>query len=234
MGEVRIEIFQYLCPQCKARGEFACGTGHSGGCISEFAADLRLTTAKVNRAPLSSSVAVVHRIFAGQAHPCMVPVIGNLVVKFSLGRVHPVQPVEPPFYFVHNVRDTVSSGVSGSVVSIAECFRVLQIGKHHLVNGIGRGCGILQIVGRVMPSSPDIDVLSGLCRMIHDKAVMYMATVFQEGVVTASLLAHVIQQEVGRSVVYPVVDGEVGRYCFSGFQIVGSGCIKGTEVQPVG
>ena len=60
-----------------------------------------------------------------------------------------------------------------------------------------------------------------------------MATVFQEGVVTASLLAHVIQQEVGRSVVYPVVDGEVGRYCFSGFQIVGSGCIKGTEVQPV-
>ena len=75
----------------------------------------------------------------------------------------------------------------------------------------------MQIVGRVMPSSPDIGVLSGLCGMIHDKAVMYMATVFQEGVVTASLLAHVIQQEVGRSVVYAVVDGEVGRYCFSGF-----------------
>ena len=164
----------------------------------------------------------------------MVAVVSNLVVQFAGGRVHAVQPVETPLYFVYDVGDTVGAWQSGCIVEVTESFRVFLIGKHHLVDGICGSSGVLQIVGGIVPATADVDVLSCLGGVIQDIAVVHMATVFQERVVAATLLAHVVQQEVGGAVVHVVVDGEIGRNSFACFQVVSSRLIEVAEIQTIG
>ena len=69
--------------------------------------------------------------------------------------------------------------------------------------------------------------------VVHYVAVVYVATVFQEWVVTATLLAHVVQQEVGCAVIYLRIDREAWRNCFSRFQVICARFLKITEIQPV-
>ena len=77
-------------------------------------------------------------------------------------------------------------------------------------------------------------MLSGFGGMIDDVAVVYVAAVFQERVVTATLLAHVVQQVVCCTVVDLRIDGETGRNRFACFQIIRARFCEITEVQPVG
>lgn len=163
----------------------------------------------------------------------MVAVIGNLVVQFARSGIHAVQPVQPPFYFVYYIGDTVCFRQSGCIVGIAECLGVFLVGKHHLVYGIGGSRGILQVVGSIVPAAAHIDVLSGFCGVVHYVAVVYVAAVFQEWVVTATLLAHVVQQEVGCAVIDLCIDGEARRNGFSRFQVICARFLKIAEIQPV-
>ena len=39
-------------------------------------------------------------------------------------------------------------------------------------------------------------------------AVVHMATVFQKGIIAATLLTHVVQQEVSRPIVHMIIDGK--------------------------
>jgi hypothetical protein len=54
--------------------------------------------------------------------------------------------------------------------------------------------------------------------VVHYVAVVYVATVFQERVVTAALLAHVVQQEVGCAVIYLALIGKRGETAFPAFR----------------
>ena len=110
---------------------------------------------------------------------------------FSRFRVHTVQPVHSPFNFINNVRDAIGSGMTGRIIFIAKGFRILLIGKHHLIDGIGRSCCVLKIVSCIVPSATNVDVLTSLGRMIYNEAIMYVTTVFQIWIISASLLAHV-------------------------------------------
>ena len=193
-----------------------------------------LATTEIDRASLARTVTVIHLVFVGQTHTGMVAVVSNLVVQFAGGRVHAVQPVEAPFYFVYDVGNTVGTGKSGCIVGITERYRIFLIGKHHLVDGICGSSGVLQVIGSIVPAAADVYVLSCLGGVIQNIAVVYMATVFQERVVAATLLAHVVQQEVGGAVVHVVVDREIGRNGFARFQIISSRLVEITEIQSIG
>lgn len=91
----------------------------------------------------------------------------------------------------------------------------------------------MQVVGSIVPAAAHIDVLPGFCGVVHYVAVVYVATVFQERVVTATLLAHVVQQEVGCAVIDLRIDGEAWRNGFSRFQVICARFLKITEIQPV-
>ena len=232
-GKFGVKLFQYPGSQCKTSGKLAGCTCYAGGGIGEFSTHLRLSAAKVNGASFARSVAIIHLIFIGQAHAGVVAVVGNLVVQFARSGIHAVQPVQPPFYFVYYIGDAVCFRQSGCIVGIAECLGVFLVGKHHLVYGIGGSRGILQVVGSIVPAAAHIDVLPGFCGVVHYVAVVYVATVFQEWVVTATLLAHVVQQEVGCAVIYLRIDREAWRNCFSRFQVICARFLKITEIQPV-
>ena len=85
-----------------------------------------------------------------------------------------------------------------------------------------------------MPTAAHVDVLSGFGGMVYDIAVVHVATVLQERIVTATLLAHIVQQKVCRTVINMCIDGETGRDGFSSFQIVSTRFRKVAEVQSIG
>ena len=58
--------------------------------------------------------------------------------------------------FVHDVGNAVGSRMSGCIIGVTEGFRIFLIGKHHLVDGIGGGGGVLQIVRSIVPASADV------------------------------------------------------------------------------
>lgn len=112
--------------------------------------------------------------------------------------------------------------------------RILLIGKHHLVDGVGGSGGILQVVRSVVPTPANIYVFAGFGGMIYDITVVSMATVFQERVVAATLLPHVVQQIIGSAIVDVHIDGETGRDGFTRFQVINARLREIAEVQPTG
>ena len=163
----------------------------------------------------------------------MVSVICNLIIQFPRLRIHPVQPIQSPLDFIDNVRNTIRSLVSIRIIRVTECLRILLIGKKHLINGIGRSRGVLQIVGSIVPSATDIQALTCLGGMIDDISIMHMATVFRERIISATLLAHVVQQEISRTIIYLRINRETWRNRLSGLQIIHSRNREITEVQSV-
>lgn len=68
----------------------------------------------------------------------------------------------------------------------------------------------MQIVRSIVPASADVYMLSGFGGMIDDVAVVHVAAVFQERIIAAALLPHVVQQVVCGTVVDLCIDGETG------------------------
>ena len=87
----------------------------------------------------------------------------------------------------------------------------LLIGKHHLVDSIGRGGGVLQQVGSIVPATAHIDVLAFLGGMILDVGILGVAAVALKRIVATPLLAHVIQHKVGRAVIDVAAYGHLRR-----------------------
>ena len=140
----------------------------------------------------------------------MVPVIGDLVVHLSRFRIHLVQPFQPPVDLIDNVRNPVAPREAVGFVIVRECRRTHHVGEHHLVDGVGGSRGVLQAVRSVMPSSDDIKmgaVLGGI-RMADYYSIMGVATVPERRIPPATLLPHVIEHEIGRTVIHSVIDWE--------------------------
>ena len=92
----------------------------------------------------------------------------------------------------------------------------------------------MQIVRSIVPASADVYMLSGFGGMIDDVAVVHVAAVFQERIIAAALLPHVVQHVVCSTVVDLCIDGETGGDRFACFQIIRARFCEITEVQPVG
>ncbi len=134
----------------------------------------------------------------------MVPVIGDLGEHHPVFRVHPHHPVQSPAGLVKNVRHSVGSRFSVCLISVRENALVLNPlpGEHHMVSSRCAGSLILKVIRRIVPASANIYPLSVPLRMVHDVAVQLMAESVRERVVAALLLPHVIEQNVGRSVIH--------------------------------
>ena len=64
-----------------------------------------------------------------------------------------------------------------------------------------------------MPTASNINALSCFGGMVQDVAVVHMATVFQKGIIAATLLTHVVQQEVSSPIVHMIIDGKTIFNC---------------------
>ena len=74
-------------------------------------------------------------------------------------------------------------------------------------------------------------MLSGFGRVIYNVSIVHMAAVFQERVVSASLLTHVSQQEISSAVIDLRIDGEVRRYRIASFEVISSRLFEIAEIQ---
>ena len=133
----------------------------------------------------------------------MVSVIRNLVVHLPRLRVHLVQPLEAPINLIHYVRDSIPARSPVSPMVVRERLRIALVGEHHLVNGVGRGGCVLKAVRRVMPTTRHVKECTVLLRirMPDDDSVLAVTAVFEERVPAAALLTHVVQHEIGRTII---------------------------------
>ena len=166
----------------------------------------------------------------------MVAVVSDLVEHQVFLRVHLERPVESPAGFVDDVGDPVGTRHAVGIVLVAEGLRVLLVGKEHLEDGVERRGGILQVVGCIVPSAYYVDVLALQAPVVGpgDESVVDVAGILQVGVPAAALLAQVVQQEVGRTVIDLRADAEAGRFYSPGFEVVGSRGLEVGEIQPYG
>lgn len=163
----------------------------------------------------------------------MIPIVCDLVVHFPGSRIHAVQPIQSPFDLVHDVGNAIRSRSPVGIIGIAKGFGMSLVGKEHLVDGIGRGGGVLQVVGGIVPAARYVDGLATLGRVINDVAIVGVATVLQEGVVAATLLAHILQDKVGCPLIDRRADREVRRDRFPGSQVIGACGCEIAEIQPI-
>ena len=127
----------------------------------------------------------------------MVAVVSNLIVHFAAIGIHFHEPIQSPSDLVEDIGCSVCTRKTGSVVLVTKDFRVLGIGKQHLINRIRRSCDILKVIACVVPSAFDIDDLTRFCGMVNDKTVVGMTGILQVGIVPTALLAHVLQGIIG-------------------------------------
>ena len=89
-----------------------------------------------------------------------------------------------------------------------------------------------------MPATAHVKMLPAFGGMVHDYGVFRVAAVLYEGVPPAALLPHVIEDEVGRSVVCVARNGEnIGPdtpFFQRNFHSVGALFFEGGEVEPEG
>ena len=215
-----IEILQHTSTQGKARSKLSSCTSYTCCSIHKLTSNLRFATTEIDRTTLTRTITIVHHTFTRQSHTGMVTVVSNLIIKFTRFRIHTVQPIQAPFDFIDNVRNTIRTLVSVSIISIAKSLRILLIRKKHLIDSISRSGGILQIVSSIMPAATHIQRLTGLSRMINNVSIMYMATVFQHRIVSTTLLTHIVQQEISRTIIYLCIDRETRRHSFTCLQII--------------
>ena len=225
---------QNLGSQSETRGILAGRAGHTGGSIGKLAPHLGLARTVIDGASQPFAPTIVDIVLRRQLEALVVAVVGNLVIHLAPRRIHTVEPVESPLDFIDNIGDTVGPGQPVGIVGIAIYFGILQIGKHHLIGGIGRGSHILQLVARIVPATPHVDVLAAAGGMIDDVAIVSVAAVAFEWVETATLLPHVTQDEVGRSVIDPRPDDKSGRKGLAGPQPIDTGTVAAAEVEPIG
>ena len=233
IGHRGIEVGQHPGPQRKTRGILAGRTGHAGGGVGKLAPHLGLARTVVDGASQPLAPTVIYLVLRRQFEPFVVTVVGYLVIHLALRRIHAVEPVEPPFDFVDDVGDTVGPGQAVGIVGIAIRSGILQVGKHHLIGGVGRGGHVLQLVARIVPAAPHVNVLATAGGVIDDIAVVGVTAVALKGIEAAALLTHVAQDEVGRAVVHPIADNKARREGIAGPQPIGTGPIAGGEVEPI-
>src|SRR5690606_10729246 len=106
-----------------------------------------------------------------------------------------------------------------------------------MVGCISRSGGILQVIRRIVPASHYVDMGAvGDSRFASVKhiAVVGMATIFQVWIKPGSLLAHILQGEIGRTAVYVVSDLKDGRHRLSYPYKIPSRLLVSRKIQPIG
>ena len=131
----------------------------------------------------------------------MIAVIRDLVVELTRLRIHPVKPVQAPVDLINYVRDAVPARSTVGKILVPKSFRITLVGKHHLIDGVGRSGRVLKAVRSVMPSPAHVYPLPLLCRMIANVAVLDVAAVPHEWIPTTTLLTHIVQDKISGSVI---------------------------------
>ena len=228
-----IEILQDTSAQSKARSKLTGCTCYTRSSIHELASYLRFSATEIHRATFSWTIAIVHHTFRWQSHTGMVTVIGNLIIKFTRFRIHAVQPIQTPFDFIDDIRNSVGFLMSIRIVCIPKSLRILLISKKHLIDGISRSSSILQIVCSIVPTSTNIQRLTGFGWMINNVSIMHMATILQHRVVSTTLLTHIVQQKISSTIIYSGIDREARRNSLTRLQVINPSSGIVTKVQAI-
>ena len=85
-----------------------------------------------------------------------------------------------------------------------------------------------------MPPAAHVQVLAAFGGMIDNDGVLRVAAVAQEGIPAAALLTHVMQHEIGRSVIDLRTDGEAFRTRIARDDPVRAGGHERGEIEPGG
>ena len=127
--------------------------------------------------------------------------------------------------------NAVGSRQAVGLEGVAKSLGALFPGEHHLVDGVGAGGCVLQQVGGIVPPTAHVDSLSLARGMVPHISIVCVATVAHKRVVAASLLPHVVQDEVGRAVVHISADGKRRRHGAGSLHIVTAWAREGAEIE---
>ena len=208
LGKFRIKGLQDDGAEGEVARELACRACRAHRGIFVFATLLAFAVYEIHWALGVLAPSIVGGVIVWQLHGHVVAVVGNLVVELALLRIHAVEPGEAPVYLVHDVGYAVGSRRAVGLEAVGESRWVLHVGKHHLVYGVCRGGSVLQQVGGVVPSAAHVDVLPRLRWVVHYDGVFLVAKVLDVRVPATSLLAHIVEGEVGYATIHVTVDGE--------------------------
>ena len=217
--------------QCKAAGKLACRAGHARGVVHTLSLLLRLSRTEVDGTTIAGTASVIGPPGIGQAHAYMVTVVGYLVVHLARRRVHAVEPLHAPGYLVHDIGHAVFARQAIGPIAVGKSAGIPLPGEHHLIGGVGRGGGILQAVRGIVPTAAHVDEGAVLGGVTQDEAVLLMTGIANHGVPSASLLTHIVQDKVGRTVVRRVGDGKVGRPTCTCLYIIGTFAAQAAKVE---
>ena len=201
------------------------------GGIHKLATLLRFAVDVVHWTPAFRSTAIVGRVVLWHLGAYVVTVVSNLVIEFAFSRVHLVEPVKSPLDLIHNVGDAVDATRAVSLETVTKYLRMSLIGKHELIDGIGAGCGVLQQVGGIMPSTTHIQMLPFFVGVIFNECIQGVTAVVLEWVESALLLTQVVQQEVGSAVIHPTINGKHWRQGLSHPDAISTDACKVAEVE---
>jgi hypothetical protein len=163
----------------------------------------------------------------------VVAVVAELVVHLVVGGEHAQQPLQPVARLVEHVGRAVRAGQPARVERVGEGARMVAVGHHHHVRRVGRRGHVLQVVRRVRPPAAHHAELPRARAVVHDQAVELVDRVAEERVVARALLAHVVEQRVGRAVVGVRAHAHGRRLHGARRDAIGARPPQRAEVQPV-
>ena len=230
-GKIGIKRLQHLSPERKIGGKLSGSACRSHGGIEKFATLLRLPVNEIHGASIIGTTSIVGGVVVREFLCDVVAVVGNLVVEFTLLRVHFIEPIKPPINFIHDIRNAIGALQSIGLIGIGERLRVLPEGEHHLIDGISRCGSVLQQIGCIVPAAPHIKVLPLLRGMIANKTILLVATIGYKRIKAASLLTHVIEHKIGGAIVDIDIDRENGRNSAIRLDLIGTRSGKLREIE---
>ncbi len=163
----------------------------------------------------------------------MIPVVRQLVEVGGRIRVHPHQPVQPPFRLIQDIGDTVGTFMTVGIVVVTKSFRIAAVGKEHLINRVGRRGYILQVIGGIVPPAGGVEIqaVSFSVRITHRDGIMHMTGVTQEGIVPTTLLTHILEWYLRRTGINIVAYLKWDRLHAMGSDDVGAGNGESGEIE---
>ena len=220
LSKFGVELLEQHRTQCECRSILSCCRSNAGIAVLVLADTLNVASDEIYGTTLTGTPTIVYHIGVRLANTVVVAVVSNLVEHYSRVGIHSLHPLQAPTSLVENVGNAVLALVTCSVELIGELIGVLVVSKHHLEGSICRSQQILQLVGSIVPTATNVDILARTSGVVNDVTVVLVALLTRVGVVAAALLAHIVQRHIACVGVDIVADAEVLRAYVTNLDVV--------------
>ena len=220
LSKCGVEFLEQNRTQCECRSILSCCRSNTRIAVLVLADTLNVAGDEIYGTTLTGTPTIIYHIGVRLANTGVVAVVSDLVEHYSRVGIHTLHPLQAPTSLVENVGHTVLALVACCVELISELIGVLVVSKHHLEGSICRSQQILQLVGSIVPTATNVDILTSASGVVNDVTVVLVALLTSVGVVTAALLAHIVQRHIACVCVDVVTDAEVLRANLANLDVV--------------